>query len=76
MEIMSQPGVLEALPLDAEQDTGHFIEEVPETESINQMRLEMLWLFGYLIGCDYFKGIPQAGKSNEAYESGRNFGYG
>lgn len=37
------------------------IDEKAEPESINQMKLEMLWLFGYLVGCDYFKGIPQVG---------------
>ena len=37
------------------------IDEKEEPESINQMNLEMLWLFGYLVGCDYFKGIPQVG---------------
>ena len=37
------------------------IDEKAEEESINQMNLEKLWLFGYMIGCDYFKGIPQLG---------------
>lgn len=37
------------------------IDEKEDAESINQMQLENLWLFGYLIGCDYFKGIPKIG---------------
>lgn len=36
-------------------------EELDEVEFINDINLEKLWLFGYLIGCDYFKGIPKIG---------------
>lgn len=36
-------------------------KKAEEVDCINQMDLEKLWLFGYLIGCDYFKGIPQVG---------------
>lgn len=30
-------------------------------EWINQIDIRKLWLFGYLIGCDYFKGVPKIG---------------
>ena len=37
------------------------VEKGEEIKYINQMDLRKLWLFGYLIGCDYFKGIPKVG---------------
>ena len=39
--------------------------EEPEKDEkvtvVNQIDRRKLWLFGYLIGCDYFKGIPKIG---------------
>lgn len=37
------------------------IEKGEKIEWINQIDLRKLWLFGYLIGCDYFKGVPKIG---------------
>ena len=37
------------------------VEKGEEIKWINQMDLRKLWMFGYLIGCDYFKGIPKVG---------------
>ena len=37
------------------------IEKGEKIECINQIDLRKLWLFGYLIGCDYFKGVPKIG---------------
>lgn len=40
---------------DTEEDAGK------EAITINQISLEKLWLFGFLIGCDYAKGIKGIG---------------
>lgn len=40
---------------DTEEDAGK------EAVTINQINLEKLWLFGFLIGCDYAKGIKGIG---------------
>lgn len=37
------------------------IGEKDEPSNINEMPLEKLWMFGYLIGCDYFHGIKGIG---------------
>lgn len=37
------------------------IDEKEKPKTVNELSLEKLWLFGYLIGCDYFKGIPSIG---------------
>ena len=41
-------------------DSEHY-EKNEKIETINQIDLRKLWLFGYLIGCDYFKGVPKVG---------------
>lgn len=37
------------------------IDEKEEPKNINEIILEKLWIFGYLIGCDYFHGIKGIG---------------
>lgn len=37
------------------------IDEKEKPKTVNELSLEKLWLFGYLVGCDYFKGIPSIG---------------
>lgn len=37
------------------------IDEKEEPKCINEMPLEKLWMFGYLIGCDYFHGVKGIG---------------
>ncbi len=40
---------------------SEYIDKEEEIEMINQIDGRKLWLFGYLIGCDYFKGVPKIG---------------
>lgn len=37
------------------------IDEKQKPLWINEIQMEKLWLFGFLIGCDYFKGVPGIG---------------
>lgn len=37
------------------------IDEKETPQTINELPLDHLWLFGYLVGCDYFKGVPSIG---------------
>lgn len=37
------------------------IDEKETAKTINELPLEWLWLFGYFVGCDYFRGVKGIG---------------